>query len=156
MSPQREAFARHLASDMSQSEALRQSNIKAAHSKAAAVHQTASRWAADAQVQARVAELQLEFSEHVVLRAVDALREIARIALFDPGGIVDDKGRLKSLHELDDETAAGVATFEISDTSRPLPDTSAASSGSPSGSRATSSMLRFGVRLEFNASMPGQ
>lgn len=36
------------------------------------------------------------------------------------------------------------------------PDTSAACSDSPSGSRATSSMHRFGMRLEFNAPMPGQ
>lgn len=116
MSPQRETFARHLASGMSQSEALRKCNIKAAHWKAAAVHQTASRWAADAQVQARVAELQQQLGEQAVLRAADALREIARIALFDPRGIVDDKGRLKLLHELDDKTASGVAAFEISDT----------------------------------------
>ena len=58
-------------------------------------------------------------SEHAELEGAIVLREIARLALFDPRGIVHRegprKGALKTLDELDDATAAGIASFEISE-----------------------------------------
>lgn len=44
---------------------------------------------------------------------VAAMRDVARVAFFDPGKLFDDKGRLKSLADLDDDTAAGVESFEV-------------------------------------------
>ncbi len=56
-------------------------------------------------------------SEHAELEGAIVLREIARLALFDPRGIVHregpHKGRFKTLDELDENTAAGIASFKI-------------------------------------------
>jgi phage terminase small subunit len=41
-------------------------------------------------------------------------REIARIALSDPRKIMHADGRFKMPHELDDDTAAAIASFEVS------------------------------------------
>lgn len=40
------------------------------------------------------------------------LRELGRICYFDPRKLFDDKGNLKPVHELDDETAAAIAQVE--------------------------------------------
>lgn len=40
-------------------------------------------------------------------------QEIARLAYSDPRKLYDDKGRLKPIHELDDDTAASVASIEM-------------------------------------------
>ena len=42
------------------------------------------------------------------------LREIARIAFADPRKLMHSDGRIKLPHELDDDTAAAVASFEVS------------------------------------------
>jgi phage terminase small subunit len=57
-----------------------------------------------------------ELQDAVLFERAEIIREIARLALADPRGIVDGKGRLKLLHELDDKTAATVGAFEITDT----------------------------------------
>lgn len=41
------------------------------------------------------------------------LRELGRIAYMDPRRLVDEKGNLKALSELDDDTAAAVASVEV-------------------------------------------
>jgi len=43
------------------------------------------------------------------------IREVRRLAYSDPRGIVCKDGRVKMLHELDDDTAAAVSSFEIDD-----------------------------------------
>ncbi len=42
-----------------------------------------------------------------------AMRDVARVAFFDPGKLFDDKGRLKPMADLDDDTAAVVESFEV-------------------------------------------
>jgi phage terminase small subunit len=41
------------------------------------------------------------------------LREIARLAYFDPRKMYNADGSLKAIHELDDDTAAGIAGIEV-------------------------------------------
>lgn len=41
------------------------------------------------------------------------LREVARVAYFDVRKLYDEDGRLRKVHELDDDTAAGLASVEI-------------------------------------------
>lgn len=41
------------------------------------------------------------------------LREIARLAYFDPRKMFDTKGNPKSIHELDDDTAAVIAGLDV-------------------------------------------
>lgn len=39
-------------------------------------------------------------------------QEVARLSFFDPRKLVDEKGKLKPLHELDDDTAAALSAIE--------------------------------------------
>ncbi len=77
----------------------------------------ASRLAKRPDVSARVAQLRRRVSDGVVFERVRTLREIARLALFDPRGVVHRegprRGTFKTLDELDEVTAAGVASFKI-------------------------------------------
>jgi phage terminase small subunit len=41
------------------------------------------------------------------------LREVARLAFFDPRKLYDEEGKLKAVHELDDDTAAALAGVEV-------------------------------------------
>ena len=66
-------------------------------------------------VAAALAEGHAKIADETLIERVQVIREIARLALADPRGIVDDKGRIKLLNELDDKTAAMVASFEITD-----------------------------------------
>lgn len=52
-------------------------------------------------------------AEKAGIEAETVLREIARIALFDPRRLVDNDGRPRLAHELDDDTAAAVAGIDM-------------------------------------------
>lgn len=41
------------------------------------------------------------------------LRELARAILADPRKLYDDKGRLKPIHSLDEDTAAAIASLDV-------------------------------------------
>lgn len=41
------------------------------------------------------------------------LQEVARLAFFDPRKLYDEHGNLKPVHELDDDTAAAIASVEV-------------------------------------------
>jgi phage terminase small subunit len=41
------------------------------------------------------------------------LRELARAIFADPRKLYDEKGRLKPIHSLDDDTAAAVASLDV-------------------------------------------
>ena len=41
------------------------------------------------------------------------IREVARLAFSDPRNIVNPDGSIKRLHELDADTAAAVASYEV-------------------------------------------
>ena len=54
----------------------------------------------------RIASLELDTER--------TLRETARIAYSDPRKIMHEDGRIKMPHELDEDTAAAIASFEVS------------------------------------------
>jgi len=62
-----------------------------------------------------VAERRAEVIESMQLTTERTLREIARLAYFDPRKLLDSSGRPKPLHELDDDTAAAIAGMEVLD-----------------------------------------
>jgi phage terminase small subunit len=51
--------------------------------------------------------------EKVGLSVERTLREIARVAYFDPRRLFDAEGRLKAVTELDDDTAAALSSLEV-------------------------------------------
>lgn len=54
-----------------------------------------------------------EIAEKMGLSLERTLREIARVAYADPRKLYDKHGHLKPIHELDDDTAATVASLEV-------------------------------------------
>ncbi|PIM51919.1 hypothetical protein CS062_17495 [Roseateles chitinivorans] len=117
-SPSQEAFARGVASGLSQAEAYRRAYPRSQKWKADAVHQAASRLMGVYQVSARVKELQGLAAEAAVLDKAKVLREVAMLAHSDIAGIVDENGRIKLPNELDPVTRAAVKSFKIDEDGR--------------------------------------
>jgi len=67
----------------------------------------------DGYVSARVKELQESQRKRFEVTAANTLEELARIAFFDPRKMFHANGRLKGIDELDDDTAAALASFEV-------------------------------------------
>lgn len=66
-------------------------------------------------IEQRRAELRAKFG----LTTDRVYLEVGRVAYFNPKKLVDKEGRIIPLHELDDDTAAGLSAIEMSET---LPD----------------------------------
>src|SRR5437879_2160483 len=62
------------------------------------------------QVARAVAEAQAKRAEKLDITAERVLRELARIGFADPRKLFTEDGRLKPIGELDDETAASIAS----------------------------------------------
>ena len=54
-----------------------------------------------------------ERAERIQVSADDVLRELGRIGMSSPAGLVDDEGRLKNVVDLSPDAAASIASFEI-------------------------------------------
>lgn len=64
-------------------------------------------------VAAQVAERTKTAVQEASLTTDRVLRELGCIVHFNPKKLLDEKGKLKSLHELDDDTARAIATVEF-------------------------------------------
>ena len=89
-----------------------QAAITAGYSKRSAGSQ-GHRLLKDVQVQQIIARRRTEIAANLELNTERTLREVSRLAYCDPRGIMHDDGRVKMPHELDDDTAAAIASFEI-------------------------------------------
>lgn len=65
------------------------------------------------EIQAALQAASARLVEKMELTSERTLREIARLAYFDPRRLLDSQGRPKPLHELDDDTAAAIAGLEV-------------------------------------------
>lgn len=65
------------------------------------------------EIQAALQAASARLVEKMELTSERTLREIARLAYFDPRKLLDSQGRPKPLHELDDDTAAAIAGLEV-------------------------------------------
>jgi len=75
--------------------------------------QQASRLLKDVKVQALIAEATEKAAKIAGLNVERTLREIARVAYSDPRKLYRPDGSLMPVTELDDDTAATVASFEV-------------------------------------------
>lgn len=91
-----------------------QAAITAGYSPKTAVEQ-GSRLLRDVNVAAAVQMVTERVEQSSGLTAERVLREISRLAFHDARKFYDDKGNLKPIHELDDDTAAGLAGFEVTE-----------------------------------------
>ena len=67
----------------------------------------------DPRVLAEVTRRRTELVANTELNTEQTIREVARLAFSDPRNIVNDDGSIKRLHELDADTAAAVASYEV-------------------------------------------
>lgn len=118
ITPQQEAFAQAVASGMNQSEAYRKAYPKSQKWKDDSVHNRASALMRNAQVLARVSELQAESAEIAVLDGAKIMEEYRRLAHSDIAGIMNPDGSVKLPHELDPVTRSAIASFKIDEYGR--------------------------------------
>lgn len=113
LTPQQEIFAQKVVAGETQADAYREA-YKARRMSEKTIHEEASRIASHHKVAARVRALQGAAAERAVLKGADVLREIKRIALSNIASLWDaENSRFKLPHELDADTSAAVASFEI-------------------------------------------
>nr|WP_248595540.1 terminase small subunit [Candidatus Accumulibacter phosphatis] len=112
LTPQQENFAQEVVSGETLSDAYRAS-YKTARMTAKQIHEEASRLAANPKVATRLRAMQATAAEIATLKAADILREVKALALADIGGIMNEDGQLKLLHELPPELRRAVASFEV-------------------------------------------
>lgn len=67
----------------------------------------------DPRVLAETSRRRTEIVANTELNTEQTIREVARLAFSDPRNIVNPDGSIKKLHELDAETAAAVASYEV-------------------------------------------
>lgn len=118
LTAQQEAFVRAIASGKSQAEAYRTAYPKSRAWKVETVVQQACRLARLPRISARLAELAAVVEREFAIETADLLREAARIAFSDARRIMNEDGKLLLPHELDEETARAVASFEIDECGR--------------------------------------
>lgn len=113
LTPQQELFAQKVVAGETQADAYREA-YKARRMTEKTIHEEASRIASHCKVAARVRALQGAAAELAVLKGADVLREIKRLAHSNIASLWDaENSRLKLPHELDADTRAAVASFEI-------------------------------------------
>ena len=67
----------------------------------------------DPRVLAEVTRRRTEIVANTELSTEQTIREVARLAFSDPRNIVNEDGSIKRLNELDADTAAAVASYEV-------------------------------------------
>lgn len=88
-----------------------QAYIRAGYS-AKGASQSAEKLLRKTEVSARIAALRAKVTDKLEITAERVLREAARLAFTDPRKFFNADGSLKPITELDDDTAAALASFE--------------------------------------------
>jgi phage terminase small subunit len=114
MNPKQELFAQRVAGGETLTDAYRAA-FPSSKAKPAMINAMASRMAAYPQVAARIRELREKAADRLAITRENVLREAARIAFFDFRRLFDEDGKLKPIHQLDDDMAAGVSRVEFDD-----------------------------------------
>ncbi len=112
MTQKKENFCLAYLETGNQSEAYRRA-YNAENMKQASIARKASELMRDGYVSARVKELQTEQRKRFEITVANTLEELARIAFFDPRKMFHGDGRLKCIDELDEDTAAVLAGFDV-------------------------------------------
>lgn len=117
LTPKQEKFCQEYIKTGNASEAYRLS-YNASNMKPDSVNRKAKELLDNVKITAMLAELAEKVEQVFLVETADLLREAARIAFLDPRKLVHQNGVVKLLHELDDDTAAAVKSFEIDEYGR--------------------------------------
>lgn len=113
LTPQREKFAQEVAKGKKLSDAYRVAYPKAKTWLPKSVSEKASVLASDVKVRSRIEMLREKAEVAAVVTREKLLREIGRLAFVDPRRLLREDGTMLPLHELDDDTAAAIASVEV-------------------------------------------
>jgi len=80
---------------------------------AKSVNETASRLLKNSKVAARLAELAKPAAEQAQMTVDRTVRETGRVAFLDPARLYGPDGLLKSIPDMDEDTRAAIASFEV-------------------------------------------
>lgn len=75
--------------------------------------QQGSRLLRNVKVRTRIEQLQAEIATRNDITVDRVLRELGRIAFFDPRKLFDENGALKKIPDMDDDTAAVLASIDV-------------------------------------------
>jgi phage terminase small subunit len=89
-----------------------QAAIKANYSERSASTQ-ASRMLKIDKVKARIDELLIKTTDKLEITRERVLAEYGKLAFLDPKKLYDEDGSLKSIHDMDDDTAAAITSIEV-------------------------------------------
>lgn len=106
-----ERFAREYVKDHNGTQAA----IRAGYAKGTSARVQGARLLTNADIRARVEELNQKTLRQADITAERVMLELARLAFADERKLFDEKGTLKAPHTLDDDTAAAVSSLEFSD-----------------------------------------
>lgn len=110
LTPKQSAFVREYLVDLNATAAYKRAGYIA---KGNAAEVNATRLLRNAQVQAEIQMAMNQRAQRNDITADRVLKEIARLAFFDPRRLLNGDGTPKAIHELDDDTAAAVAGIDI-------------------------------------------
>ena len=113
LTPQREAFAAALAQGMTQAAAYRVAYPRSKNWTDKTVWSKASALAADGLVSARVTDLVQKAAGANEVTVERVVKEFARLAFVDVRKLYRDDGEPMPIQDLDDDTAAAIASFEV-------------------------------------------
>lgn len=105
-----EIVAQQLAKGASPSEAYRTAGYTG---RTEGGNAAATRMAQRPDIQARVAEIMRRGAARVEIDAARTLAELGRIAFADVRKLMDEDGNLRPITDLDDDTAAAIASVEV-------------------------------------------
>ena len=115
---QQEQFAQLVALGRNQAEAYREAYPRSKGWKATTLHECASRLSADRKVSARIQGLtdarRQRIDQEFGLTLNTWARQVARIGFADIRKIVDERGNLRPLQDLDDDTAQAIQGVKVS------------------------------------------
>lgn len=112
LTPKQENFCLAYLETGNASEAYRRS-YNTAKMKPETVCRNAKGLLDDTKIAARIAELRKPIEEAVQIDLTRVVRELVRLATFDPRKLLNADGSPKPINELDDDTAAAVAGLDM-------------------------------------------
>lgn len=113
LTQQMEDFALAFVSGKSQADAYRHAYPKSVNWKPNALYVNASRLLAQPNIVRRVNELRARVASKTVLKRAEVLNTIRIMTSSTVKSLINDNGKFKKPHELDDETCEAIASIEI-------------------------------------------
>lgn len=112
LTKQQETFCAEYVKHGNATEAYRTA-YPASKAKAETLHNMACRLLKKDEVQIRLASLREKIVQKTDMTIERWAKEVTRLATVDPRKLAHEDGRPKMLHELDDDTAAAIASVEV-------------------------------------------